>query len=304
MSGRGPAFGVRTSLALGLFLLPVIVMAFGWLAGETANELLLYLPGIDKVLHFTAFAVLFLAGDWLLQRVAPDLGGGRWMLAGVLVLVSIADEAAQGLQPGRTVEAADLVASLGGVLSGAAWTVRRQHRRLAAVACSAGLLAAGTVTAESYATDRYINQAVWHARAGEFRAARHDYQMAIEAGADPARLYNELAWVEIESGVGNPRQAVEWSREALDRHPDDPGVLDTHGWALYHAGRESEALQYLERAYAGDPDIYCVHYHLGLAYLAVGDRARAEWHLREQVKLEATREASMAAAALRRMGAR
>lgn len=306
MTGRhtASAFSNEARLATGLVVLVAVVITGSWLAGETVNGLLLYLPGVDKVLHFTAFAVLFLVCDWLMQRYAPRVRTGRWLLAIGLAMVSMADEAAQGLQASRSVEVADLVASLGGVLFGVALTFRRHHRMLAMGACSVALLAAGTVTVESYTTQRHINQAVWHARDGEFEAARRDYQLALEAGANPSHLYNELAWVEIESGVGDPLQAVEWSRHAVELHPDDPDVLDTHGWALHHVGRDPEALLFLERAYAGDPDMYCIHYHLGEVYLALADRTRAEWHFRHQLRFEGTREAPRAAAALRRMGIR
>lgn len=298
------AFGPRARLAVAFVLLVIMVGTFSWIAGDAVNRVLLYLPGVDKVLHFSAFAVLYIACDSLLQRMAPRLEARPFALTAVLVVVSLADEVAQSLQPSRSVEAADLVASIAGVLFGMAWTLRREHWKLATAVCLTGLLAAGTVTVESYTTQRFVNEAVWHARAGEFEAARHDYQQALEAGANPAHLYNELAWVEIESGVGDPRQAVRWSRQAFELHPDDPDVLDTHGWALHHAGRSAEALPFLERAYAEDPNMYCIHYHLGEAYLAVSDRARAEWHFRQQMRLEGTREAARAAAALRRMGAR
>lgn len=291
-------------LAIGFVVLAVVVGTFGWLAGDTVNGWLLYLPGIDKILHFTAFAVLYLVCDAIMERFAPHVRGRRLLLAVGLSIVSMADEAAQGLQSSRSVEVADLIASLGGVLFGMAWTLRREHRTLAAIAGSVGLVAAGTVIAQSYATQRYINQAVWHARAGEFEAARLDYQLALEAGANPSHLYNELAWVEIESGVGDPAQAVWWSERALELHRDDPDVLDTYGWALHHAGRSAEALAFLERAYAGDPEMYCIHYHLGEVYLTLSDRERAEWHFRQQLELEATREAPRAAAALLRMGVR
>jgi tetratricopeptide (TPR) repeat protein len=77
---------------------------------------------------------------------------------------------------------------------------------------------------------------------------------------------------------------VTYGGRALRADPQNPDVLDTYGWALHHAGRSPEALPFLERALAGKPRMFCIHFHLGEVYAALGDRERAERHLREQIR--------------------
>jgi hypothetical protein len=68
-------------------------------------------PGVDKLVHFSLFAVLALTGRWA--------GVGRGVLAGVLVLYAAASELVQGTDlVDRDASVADLVADSAGVLAG------------------------------------------------------------------------------------------------------------------------------------------------------------------------------------------
>jgi tetratricopeptide (TPR) repeat protein len=149
-----------------------------------------------------------------------------------------------------------------------------------------------------------VNQGLLYTRAGDMPKALEQYRLALRDGVDSPSFYNELAWVEVESGVGDVQAAVAYSRRALDATPDSPDVLDTYGWSLHHAGRSREALPVLERAFAGKPGMFCIHYHLGEVYAALGDRARAETHLREQIRrFPGGSEARRAEVSLRRLAA-
>lgn len=67
----------------------------------------------------------------------------RWLTILVLVVAAVAAEAAQGAVPGRTVEAADLVANLAGIFAGVGvFERRRASRRHAAGSCR-GVTVAG-----------------------------------------------------------------------------------------------------------------------------------------------------------------
>jgi VanZ family protein len=68
-------------------------------------------PGVDKIVHFTLFAVLAVTGRWA--------GVGRGVLAGLLLLYGAASELLQGTDlVGRDASVADLVADSAGVLAG------------------------------------------------------------------------------------------------------------------------------------------------------------------------------------------
>ena len=83
--------------------------------------------------------------------------------------------------------------------------------------------------------------------------------------------------------------------------PGDADFLDTYGWALIHAGESAQALGPLLEAYRKKPSMYCIHFHLGMAYRALGRRAEAETHFRRQTELTDTREARLARQALAEM---
>ena len=59
----------------------------------------------------------------------------------------------------------------------------------------------------------------------------------------------------------------------------DPALLDTDGWVLFKRGEVQKALPVLERAVTGAPGSRLIHYHLALAQLRAGDRARARANL-------------------------
>jgi tetratricopeptide (TPR) repeat protein len=64
-------------------------------------------------------------------------------------------------------------------------------------------------------------------------------------------------------------------RGAIADRPDNAAIRDSLGWVLYRRGQGAEAVVWLRRAYAGDPDPE-VAAHLGEALWATGDTAGAE----------------------------
>ena len=61
---------------------------------------------------------------------------------------------------------------------------------------------------------------------------------------------------------------------ALAVRPDSPAIQDSYGWVLFRQNRPADAVPWLARAYAGDPDPE-VAVHLGEAQWALGDEAAA-----------------------------
>jgi tetratricopeptide (TPR) repeat protein len=64
-------------------------------------------------------------------------------------------------------------------------------------------------------------------------------------------------------------------RAALAERPDSAAIQDSLGWVLHRRGRSSDAMSWLQRAYAVDPDPE-IATHLGEVQWALGDRAAAE----------------------------
>ena len=253
-----------------------------WLAGDSLNAALLYLPGIDKVLHFAAFAALLVALTIILRPAIASLP--IRIFAGVVVgfALGVAIEVVQTLDPHRHVEAADLTADACGLAFAAAVFIRPRAWRIALAA--AALTGSAYVTYDSHITTRDYARGVRAEARRDYRLARQHYLRALSSGMRSASLYNGLGWVEIESGEGLPAKAVEYAATALAMRPGDADILDTFGWALLHAGRPAEALSRLLEAERLQPRMYCIHYHLAQTYRRLGRLDDARRELDRQLK--------------------
>lgn len=277
----------------GALLLLVVLQN---LFGSQLLELTLLLPGIDKLLHVIEYLLAFT----ILHKLAELAGltGHKriWLALAAAISLAIVDEALQQLAPLRNVELLDLAADLCGITAGAALLGAVGLRRLAiagmALTCGMSVAFNGHVRTRDFARGLRAE------REHDFRAARIHYRRAIETGSRTASLYNNLGWVEIESGEGDVAEAVGYAATALSMSPENPDILDTYGWALHHAGRHTEALRYLLQAYEKNPSIFCIHYHLGATYRALGDRDKAVFHFSRQTERSETREAVLAVRAL------
>jgi tetratricopeptide (TPR) repeat protein len=271
-------------------------------AGRIFDFTLRY-PGIDKIAHLVQYALVFLAVWWLLGALAVRQEARAAAAALIACLLGLGDELFQRLVAGRSFEFADMAANACGVLLGVGLGPVLPSRRTARSAVAVALIGASALAAHSYRNLRHFNRGLLYTRQGDLPKALTEYRLALDDGMDSPAFYNELAWSEVESGVGDVRAAVDYGARALAGMPRNPDVLDTYGWALHHAGRSREALPLLERAFAGKPRMFCIHYHLGEVYAALGDGTRAEWHLREQMRLfPGGSEARRAEESLRRRG--
>ena len=305
----GPAVAPRPRrwIAAAAVLSGVIGLAL-LLASESLGagqifDVTLHYPGIDKIAHLVQYAIVFLAVWWLLGKLVEGRAARAAAAAAIALLLGVVDEFFQRSVANRSFEIADLGANLCGVLLGIGLgpvlPSRRTARRVVAVA----VIGATALAVYSYRNLRHVNRGLLYTRQGDLPKALVEYRLALHDGLDSPSFYNELAWIEVESGTGDARAAVDYAARALAATPRNPDVLDTYGWALHHAGRSREALPLLERAFAGKPRMFCIHYHLGEVYAALGNGARAEWHLREQMRLfPRTSEARRAEQSLRRRG--
>lgn len=268
--------------------------------GGQLNALLL--PGVDKILHVFGFAIVFSCIWWLLQPWVPHQTRRASIAAAIGVALSMIDEASQRQAADRSFELFDLVADWSGLTL--AWVaVTRPAWRQACAASAIAAAAAVYVTYDTY--DRFIDyaRALRYEARHDFGAAREHYLRALAKGLNTPEVHNGFAWVSIESGQADAR-ALAHAAKAYDLQPGNPDVLDTYGWALHHAGRNQEAVKLLERAFAMKPEMFCIHYHLGRVYSALGRAERAQHHFEQQMRFEGTREAALASSALEALGGR
>jgi len=281
------------------------VLALGLLenlASAQLYSLTLHLPGIDKALHFAQSLAICSVVIAVLGRIG--LSAATCVVFGVAVSLIGAgfDELQQSLRSDRTVELADFAAAASGTVVGVSAHALVSRPRVAMATGLIGLAAGGAIVYQSYLRTHEYNRGVLAERAGRPMEALRHYLNAVESGTDRPEAFNAAAWMMAEHG-GDPERAAALAARSLEMRPGDADTLDTYGWCLYRAGRAAEALGPLRAALAAKPGIYCIHYHLGMAYLAVGDHAAAERHLRQQVLLmPATREAGLATAVLDTLG--
>jgi Flp pilus assembly protein TadD len=131
-----------------------------------------------------------------------------------------------------------------------------------------------------------------HTMLGLIEEAQHDtagairqYEAALKADRRSALAANNLAWLRLYSG--QIEDAVRLARVAQEGLPDRPEMNDTLGWTLYRAGRPHAAIPYLKHSIerAGGKALYL--YHLGMAYIASGDRDEGEANLKRALAIDA-----------------
>ena len=73
------------------------------------------------------------------------------------------------------------------------------------------------------------------------------FDQVIELDPNNALALNNAAFVYAER-LGDPSKALGLARRASELRPDDPSILDTLGWVLYHLQRFEEAEDALRRS--------------------------------------------------------
>lgn len=273
-------------LTLGALLLAAAtLMLLADFNGDFIQDFSLARPGSDKAAHFLTHLILTGVIHAILRRFWPSLPRLRALalaLSGSLAL-GLLDEMQQLFVGSRDFDLFDVAANACGTATAAlliaGFTI--SPRRLALLAVlPLGIF--GGVYAHSYAETKLFNTGILQIRSGDLTGAQHSFREAIARGQDHPVLYNELAWLELEFLNGDPAEALEFTSRAVSAEPDNPDFLDTHGWALHRNGRHREALTFLQQAQTLNPGIYCIHYHLGAVYHALGEYTLAAEHLRRQ----------------------
>jgi Flp pilus assembly protein TadD len=118
----------------------------------------------------------------------------------------------------------------------------------------------------------------------DHRGAQRVYESGLQVAPDDPILLNNLAWVTLMQG-GDVSTAYLHIRKAVALAPGDPDVQDTLAWWYYLTHDYQEAIHILKKVIRAQPDQALYHYHLGMAYLNVGDREQAWQHLQRALDL-------------------
>jgi hypothetical protein len=284
-----------------------MVLVLPNLMATKLSSVWLQFPGLDKPMHFFAFLAVFLVVYGVLcARMWPVGKRGRLGLAVCISMgLSLGDEIQQAvLGMGRTAEYGDLVADAAGTFVGLTGIMAGQLGMKRTVSIIVLLLMPVVmVTTKTYHDLKHYNRGMMYEREHDYQRARAEYQLALDSGFQSAALYNAIAWLDIEFLGTDPVKVAGYAAQAFEMDPDNPDILDTHGWVLVKTGQAREGLPLLEKAKRLKANMYCIDLHLGVAYREVGDQGRAIEYLERQLERNATdRWGNAAKSMLRQMG--
>ncbi|MRR08314.1 MAG: tetratricopeptide repeat protein, partial [Deltaproteobacteria bacterium] len=126
------------------------------------------------------------------------------------------------------------------------------------------------------------------------------YRSVLRVAPNNVPALNNLAYLAVE-GYGSKSEALSLAGRAIKLQPNNPGIMDTYGYALLKNGKRSESLKVLEKAVSLLPNNPSVHYHLALAYREMGDRAKASASAQKSLKFGEFPESAAARSLLAEM---
>jgi tetratricopeptide (TPR) repeat protein len=115
-------------------------------------------------------------------------------------------------------------------------------------------------------------------------AAEAQYQKTMGLDAEAAVAANNLAWLYVSSNR-NLDQALQLAQTAAKQLGEVPQVNDTLGWIYYRKGIFQPAVRHLEKSIQKDATDPSVHYHLGMAYLQMGEIDKAKKSLTKSLSM-------------------
>jgi Flp pilus assembly protein TadD len=125
----------------------------------------------------------------------------------------------------------------------------------------------------------YYSRGIARERAGQWPAARSDFEMALKLEPSQPHVLNYLGYSMVENG-GDLDQARAMIEQAVQGEPDDGYITDSLGWVLYRMGRIEEAVPHMLRAVELTPDDPIINDHLGDVLWKAGREREAEFQWR------------------------
>ena len=161
----------------------------------------------------------------------------------------------------------------------------------------------GLAGGELPATDLLAKRALLAAARGDRVLAIDTWRIVLRLEPRNVRACNNLAWLLLAAPEPDVREALRLATQARTLAPSEPAVLDTAGWAHYHAGNTAEAVELLQAAARKAPYRAVYHFHVGMALARKGDAKGARMALRKAIALDLdARRADQARQALANLG--
>jgi tetratricopeptide (TPR) repeat protein len=122
---------------------------------------------------------------------------------------------------------------------------------------------------------------------GDKSKAVEYYKKTLQLDSDNGVASNNLAYLMVESGQ-NLDVALTLAQTARRKMPNTPQTADTLAWIYYYKENYTAARDLMESALRTTPDDASIHYHLGMTYIKMNDKADAQLHLKKAVALAPT----------------
>jgi tetratricopeptide (TPR) repeat protein len=104
----------------------------------------------------------------------------------------------------------------------------------------------------------------------DYTQAEEHYRKALEVDPEFGAAANNLAY-HLATRTDQYDAALQYAKKAKERFPEDPGVMDTLGFAYYKKELYGNAVNEFIDSLKQIPDNPIVRYHLGLAYNKKGN---------------------------------
>src|SRR5262252_4129669 len=108
---------------------------------------------------------------------------------------------------------------------------------------------------------------------GRTADARQTFERVMATDSRAAVAANNLAWIYADANeqLDTALQLAQTAKAAMAKNA---AVDDTLGWVYYRKGLMSQAISSLQQSVQLQPNNASYQYHLGLAYVGLGDRAK------------------------------
>lgn len=131
----------------------------------------------------------------------------------------------------------------------------------------------------------WLSMALTYEKAGQLTEAQSQYRKALELDPENSAVLNNLAFLLADSG-GNLDEAMRLVSLGLKKQPKAPWLLDTQAWIHLKRNSPDSAIQILNVLVRSNPEISTLHYHLGAALVAKGNKALARAALQQALTLK------------------
>lgn len=131
----------------------------------------------------------------------------------------------------------------------------------------------GITLAQMYETSNQTDKAI------------NAYDKLLKVRPDSDIVVNNLASLLTENRTDKASLDKAYNLSQRFKRSDVPQFKDTFGWASYRVGKYSDANSLLESAAKQLPNVPDFHYHLGMNYLAMKNKAMAKEELETALKL-------------------